>query len=158
MSQVTRLRRATAADVERLVEVARAAWLSAFADTAPPELISYWRANDREPAWYARYWPDMTVATVADLVVGVVQPAADEVNGLWVAPQWQGRGIGSRLLDAAEGEIRDGGHPRAWLSCSSRNARATGFYQSRGYLAVSKRTEVVSGNLTDEMIILEKML
>lgn len=158
MTRVTRLRRATAADVDRLVDVARAAWLSAFADTAPPELVAYWRANDREPSWYARYWPDMTVATVADVVVGVVQPAADEVNGLWVAPEWQGRGVGSELLRVAETQIRDAGHPRAWLSCSSCNRRASRFYQSRGYQPVSMRTEVLSEGLTEHMIILEKEL
>jgi len=144
--------------VDRLVDVARAAWLSAFATTAPPERLAYWRRNDREPSWYARYWRDMTVATVADLVVGVVQPAADEVNGLWVAPEWQGRGVGSKLLEAAELRIREGGHARAWLSCASCNARARRFYQARGYRAFSTRTELLSGGLRDEMLIFEKAL
>jgi ribosomal protein S18 acetylase RimI-like enzyme len=127
------LRAAVAEDVDRLVTIARRAWLSAFAEHAPGTLIAWWRAADREPAWYARYWPDMIVAEQAGSLVGLAQPAADEVNGLWIDPGWQGRGVGRRLLQAAESRIEAMGYGRAWLTCSGFNRRAAGFYRACGY-------------------------
>lgn len=127
------VRRAVEQDVDRLVTIARRAWLSAFTGHAPEALIAWWRAADREPAWYARYWPDMIVAEEAGSLVGLAQPAADEVNGLWIDPAWQGRGIGRRLLRAAEDRIGEMGYGRAWLTCSGFNPRAAGFYRTCEY-------------------------
>jgi GNAT superfamily N-acetyltransferase len=47
------------------------------------------------------------------VVLGEVQPAGDEVNGLWVDPAAQGRGVGTALLGYAEGVIAAAGHDRA---------------------------------------------
>lgn len=127
------LRPATAADIDPLVAIARRSWLSAFAAHAPAALVEWWRAADREPAWYALYWPDMLVAEADGTLAGLVQPRADEVNGLWVDPAWQGRGLGRLLLGAAESRIAAQGHRRVWLTCSGFNQRAAGFYRTCGY-------------------------
>ena len=130
---IVRLRPAVQQDVDQLVATARRAWLSAFAEHAPDALIAWWRAADREPGWYARFWPDMIVAEVAGTVAGLTQPADDEVNGLWIAPEWQRLGIGRRLLRAAEARIIEKRHARAWLTCSGFNPRAAAFYRACGY-------------------------
>lgn len=130
---IVHLRPAVEQDVDRLVEVARRSWLSAFAEHAPEALIAYWRSADREPAWYARFWPDMIVAEADGTVAGLTQPADDEVNGLWIAPEWQRLGIGRQLLRAAESRISQRGHARAWLTCSGFNSRAAAFYRACGY-------------------------
>ena len=135
------LRAAGVHDVDRLIGIARRAWLSAFVGNAPEAMIAHWRAADREPEWYARFWPDMIVAEVGGVPVGLTQPAADEVNGLWIGPDWQGRGIGRRLLRAAEARIRQEGHGRAWLECSGFNARAAGFYRACGYHLESEEVQ-----------------
>ena len=123
------LRPATEADVIILVHVARQSWLSAFEGSAPPAFVTRWRTKDSEPAWYARYWPDMTVADLDGTPTGLVQPAEDEVNGLWVLPDAQGNGVGSALLLEAERQIAAAGHERAWLTCSGFNPRALAFYR-----------------------------
>ena len=136
------LRRAVEADVPLLVELARRSWLSAFSDTAPPALTDYWRALDREPAFYATYWPSMTVAEESGRLLGLVQPMEDEVNGLWIDPLAQGRGVGLQLLRAAEGEIAAAGFDRAWLTCSAWNVRALRFYARAGYFHEVRRIVV----------------
>lgn len=130
---IVRLRPAVEQDVDQLVAIARRSWLSAFAGHAPEALIAYWRTADREPAWYARFWPDMIVAEADGAIAGLTQPADDEVNGLWIAPEWQRLGIGRQLLRAAEARIIEQSHARAWLTCSAFNPRAAAFYRACGY-------------------------
>ena len=151
------LRGATEADVPPLVDIARRSWLSAFETSAPPAFIERWRGKDRETAWYAAYWPAMTVAELDGVPIGLVQPSDDEVNGLWVAPEAQRRGVGSALLAHAERQIAVSGHERAWLSCSEYNPRALAFYISRGYREVRRQSEVLEPELVDNVIILERL-
>ena len=157
-SQQITLRPAAEADLPRLVEIARRSWLSAFAQTLPFEAIRDWVAADRAPGWYATYWPTMTVAELGGEIVGLVQPAADEVNGLWVHPSVQGRGVGARLLAEAERQIAAAGHGKAWLTCSGVNPRAQGFYAARGYRVVRRYTEPFPCGYPEEMLVYERAL
>lgn len=149
------LRPASEIDVPVLVEIARRAWLSAFAQTAPFAIIQAWIALDREPAWYAMHWPAMTVAEVGGRVIGLVQPRGSEVNGLWVHPDAQGSGVGLRLLTEAEQQIAAAGHESAWLTCSVFNPRAQSFYARRGYQITRRLVEPFAG-MDEEVLILRK--
>ena len=60
-----------------------------------------WLARDFEGDWYPKHWPSMTVAEDGGVLLGLVQPAGDEINGLWVDPAAQGRGVGTALLERA---------------------------------------------------------
>lgn len=152
------LRPAEERDVDTLVGLARRSWLSAFGETAPPALIAHWRAADREPAWYREYWPAMIVAEVAGVVAGLTQPKVDEVNGLWVDPAWQGAGVGSLLLEAAEVAIASAGFDRAWLTCSGFNRRAAGFYHARGYRIVRREDQLHPSGVPEEVLTYAKRL
>lgn len=152
------LRPATEGDVVLLVHVARQSWLSAFEGSAPPVFVERWRVKDTEPAWYARYWPDMVVADLDGTPVGLVQPSADEVNGLWVVPEAQGKGVGTALLLEAERQISAAGYDRAWLTCSGFNPRALAFYLRRGYSETRRQSEELEPGLVDNTIILERSL
>jgi len=152
------LRPATEADVILLVHVARQSWLSAFEGSAPAAFVARWRARDREPAWYLQYWPDMIVADLDGSPAGLVQPAHDEVNGLWVLPEAQGKGVGSALLLHAERQIVLAGYDRAWLTCSGFNPRALAFYLRRGYSETRRLEEELEPGLVDNTIILERSL
>lgn len=144
-------------DVPGLIELAKRSWLSGFTD-APAGFVSDWVDRGFERTWYPRYWPDMAVAATDGVVVGIVQPAGDEVNGLWVDPTAQGRGIGSDLLQHAEKVIAAAGHGRAWLTCSGFNPRGCRFYLTRGYREVGRETKTRSGGVVEEMRIFEKTL
>lgn len=152
------LRPATAADVPALVDIARRSWLSAFVDLAPPAFVARWRSRDFEGSWYPRHWPAMTVAVVAGAPVGVMQLADAEVNGLWIAPEAQGRGVGSTLLRDAERRIAAAGHERAWLTCSGFNEHAFRFYLARGYVEVRREAKVLEPGLVDDVHVMERTL
>ena len=144
------VRPATESDLPGLIELARRSWLSGFTD-APATFVSDWLARDFERAWYPRHWPDMTVAEGGGVLLGVVQPAGDEVNGLWVDSEAQGRGVGTVLLRHAEAAIAAAGHGRAWLTCSGFNPRGCRFYLARGYHEVGREAKARAGGVVEEM-------
>lgn len=152
------LRPAREDDLTRLIDLARRSWLSGFSPAAPANFVRDWLARDFERAWYPRYWRDMTVAVDGGVVVGVVQPMGDEVNGLWVAPESQGRGIGTALLSHAEHEIAAAGHRRAWLTCSAFNARGCRFYLARGYQEVGRESKRRAGGVVEEVVTYARSL
>jgi [ribosomal protein S18]-alanine N-acetyltransferase len=152
------LRPARESDLPVLIELARRSWLSAFADSAPAEFVREWLARDFERDWYARHWRSMTVAEAGGIVLGLVQPMNDEINGLWVDPAAQGRGIGSMLLAHGEAEIAAAGYWRAWLSCSGFNPKALHFYRTRGYCPVRVEMKFRAGGVREEMWIYERRL
>jgi GNAT superfamily N-acetyltransferase len=155
---MTTLRPAREGDVPALVELARRSWLSAFAGTAPAAFVRDRLAREFERDWYPRYWPDMTVAEDGGVLLGVVQPMGDEVNGLWVDPAAQGRGLGTALLRHAERQIAAAGHGRAWLTCSGFNRGAVRFYLARGYREVGRETKDRGGGVVEELLTFERRL
>ncbi|HEV2171231.1 MAG TPA: GNAT family N-acetyltransferase [Candidatus Binatus sp.] len=79
---------------------------------------------------------EVLVAEVNELVVGFIALKDEHVDHLYIAPSYQGRGIGGRLLAMAKG-LRPSGL-RLWTF--QRNARARRFYEARGFVA-SKFTD-----------------
>ena len=66
---------------------------------------------------------------------------------LWVIavlPEFEGRGIGSRLIDSVEGWLRSLGWPELWLWTSSDpKRRAFTFYSKRGWVVTETKGDVV---------------
>ena len=152
------IRPATESDVPRMIEVFRRSFLSAFGVTAPFPLLQQWIRNDRESAMYPEHWAEMFVLEQEGVIAGLMQPTIDEIDGLWVHPSYQGRGIGSRLLELGENIIRERGYARSWLSCSSYNQRALGFYRSRGYAVFKSSWTQHEGGINEESFAMERML
>lgn len=147
------IRPATRADVAQVIDVCRRSWLSVFAQIAPFELVRHWAMRDWYASHCAEFWPRMTVAQRGDAVVGVVEPLVDEINGLWLLPSAQRRGIGSRLLAAGEAQIRAAGHRRACVSCAAINAGALVFYRKRGYVERRRTVHHIEAMGLDETMV-----
>jgi predicted GNAT family N-acyltransferase len=94
------IRAATTDDAEALFDVT---WQSAQVlcrDHYPAEAVSTWMGN-RTPATYARViqTESVSVAVVADKVVGSVSAVPGEVTRLFVLPEQAGSGLGRRLME-----------------------------------------------------------
>ena len=152
------LRPARESDLPALIELAKRSWRSGFAESAPAAFVQEWLARDFERDWYPKHWPSMTVAETDGVVLGVVQPMADEINGLWVDPAAQGRGVGSALLAHAEEQIMAAGFDRSWLSCSGFNLKGQRFYLSRGYTLFRSETKRRGSGVVEEMLYYERRL
>jgi ribosomal protein S18 acetylase RimI-like enzyme len=75
----------------------------------------------------------LTVAFEGERIVGFVASNAESVSQLYVRVGWQGRGIGSELLQRA----KDASAGSLWLYTFARNARARRFYEGRGFAPVA---------------------
>jgi ribosomal protein S18 acetylase RimI-like enzyme len=153
-----RMRPAREEDLERLIELGRRSWLSAFAQTAPFALIAWWVQNDRVASLYRQYWTEMLVLEEEGVIIGLVQPKDDEINGLWVHPEWQGTGAGKLLLRAGEEVIRQAGHEVAWLTCAGINGKAFDFYRRQGYIETARDRTLHASGVKVEDLRMERSL
>ena len=85
---------------------------------------------------------EVLVAEVNQLVVGFIALEGDHLDHLYIAPAYQGRGIGDTLLAMAK-EVRPDG---LMLWTFQRNARARQFYEARGFVAA----ELTDGSRNEE--------
>lgn len=71
----------------------------------------------------------------------VAMPGVDELHllNITIAPVWQGRGLGSELLDAVRQHAADRGLAQLWLEVREGNHRARSLYRRRGFAEVGLR-------------------
>ena len=118
------LRRATGADRPRIHEVRHG--------TAENRLLDPSLVTEGEVAWYM----DFGIFLVSEDAAGVrgftcVNPLTGYVWALFVIDEMQGRGHGTRLLDAAMQRLREAGHRQAFLS-TGEGTKAEGFLSVEG--------------------------
>jgi GNAT superfamily N-acetyltransferase len=104
------------------------------------------------------YWDELThsvtaadrhvmfLACSATAVCGAVygllddrRPGTGRVGGMWVGPEWRGRGVGAALLDAVIGWARDRGFTRLELSAPAHGTAALALYRAAGFVATGAR-------------------
>ena len=84
-------------------------------------------------------WCTGWLAEVDGQLAGIMLTAADWLDDLWVARGFRRRGIGSRLLAAAEAEIAARGHAHGKLRVVAGNDRAMAFYLGHGWAVADRR-------------------
>jgi ribosomal protein S18 acetylase RimI-like enzyme len=62
------------------------------------------------------------------------------MDGIFVAPEARGRGVGTRLLDAIAEEARARGYREVRLDVVDDNLRARALYERKGYRAVARHS------------------
>ena len=78
-------------------------------------------------------WFSAWLAISGEEIVGATMTRDEWVSDLWVRADSRRTGIGAKLLDHAEREIRGRGHDVIHLRVVKSNIRAIHFYQSRGW-------------------------
>lgn len=120
-------------DLERVVEI----WLAANLQAHGFIPRAYWEeqletVRDLLPRAELYVWQD------GGAIQGFIGLSGDHVEGLFVRPPLQGRGIGKALLDRAKNSRR-----RLTLNVYRKNERAAAFYRREGFQV---RGEGVDGN------------
>ncbi|MDR3438316.1 GNAT family N-acetyltransferase [Telmatospirillum sp.] len=113
------------ADFDAVTSIWLASWDSTPASV--PGAVSLDFLRQRLPQEIADGWK-ISVATSGDAVTGFLALQGNYLSQLWVAPEAQGKGIGSRMLAFVKGQL-----PRGfWLTTAAENISACRFYERAG--------------------------
>ena len=153
---VISIRRARIADAAALACVFDAAWREAYLGIIPGVALHRMLAR-RGPRWWQAsigHGRPLVVLDVHDRVAGYVAygrcrnrdlPADGEIDELYLSPEYQGLGFGTRMFRAVRNDFADRGMARVAVWCLSDNVRARGFYERLGGRSAAEATEQVAG-------------
>lgn len=140
------IREARPDDLTAVAAVFLACWHRSYAGILPPHLIGLYDEDGARALWRPALHdpPAGAVVLLAEQtgrgVLGVIrtgrdpdEPAAGHVYSLYVRPDTQGLGVGTRLLAAADERFRRDGVGEATLWVFAANAAALGFYSCLGW-------------------------
>lgn len=161
------IRRARSEDAAALSGVFDAAWREAYLGVIPGVALDRMMAR-RGPRWWlstiGRGRP-LVVLDVAETVAGYVSygrcrdrslPAEGEIDELYLAPEYQGLGFGTRLFRAVRNDLADRGVKRLAVWSLADNERARAFYARLGGKIVAETSERVCGSSLTKVAYLFK--
>lgn len=150
------IRRAELTDAEAISAIHLAAWKGAYTGIIPHRALNT-MLERRGAAWWTRAIQRSTQVLVAD-VGGVVAgyatlgpnrarqlPQKGEVYELYIRPEYQGFGLGSRLLGAARRNLIDQGLKGLVVWALEDNDLAVSFYQGAGGQDAAEGVECFEG-------------
>ncbi|MFQ5775807.1 MAG: GNAT family N-acetyltransferase [Kiloniellaceae bacterium] len=165
MSETVTVRRARPGDAAGIARVHVETWRNAYPGVVPKEFLvgmtearqaAQWEAALRRCAGPEAVLVAEAVGPSGPQLVGFgscgrarVGPYAGEVYTLYVGHDWQGRGIGRRLLAGLFGILVEAGLNGALVWVLSANP-ARFFYETMGGRRVAERREPFAGVLLDE--------
>jgi ribosomal protein S18 acetylase RimI-like enzyme len=162
-SQAIRIRRAGSEDAAALAELGRRTFEATFgAGNTPEDMAAYLGDAFGEDMQRAEILDPDTVTLLlehAGALAGYAQlrrlglpdevdrrewfPSPIQLRRLYVDADFQGRGLGRRLLDEVHAAARALGGRTLWLTVWERNPRAVGFYEAAGWAVIGETVFVV---------------
>ncbi|MGH6859171.1 MAG: GNAT family N-acetyltransferase [Phyllobacterium sp.] len=155
-THVIEIRRAELADAGAISAIHLAAWTGAYAGIIPHRSLNT-MLERRGADWWRRAIRRSTQILVAD-VGGVVAgyatlganrarqlPQRGEIYELYIRPEYQGLGLGSRLLGAARRSLGDQGLKGLVIWALVDNDLAVSFYQGAGGIDAAEGVECFEG-------------
>jgi len=164
MSELVVLRPALPRDADAIARVHVETWQSAYAGLVPADYLARMSVARSSPQWHraaarAEKGNDLVVAEIDEEVIGFVSfgptrtpemPYSGEVYALYVAIDWQGEGLGRRLLATALEALAKEGHRGAMVWVLAANP-ARFFYEAMGGARAGERKEAFAGTDLEEL-------
>ncbi len=156
-----KIRAARRGDTKAIGRIQVDTWRDAYAGLLPDKALLRMSADIEGGRWVRVIDRDESVVVAEDSKAGVVGfgsggpsrvrtlPYGGEVYTLYVAPGYQGKGIGRRLLRAVFVELELAGHKSAVIWVLKANPSRF-FYEAMGGRYVADRTERLWGAAVDE--------
>jgi ribosomal protein S18 acetylase RimI-like enzyme len=147
------IRKAEPRDAEAIAEVHHAAWMGAYAGIIPYKALMK-MVNRRGRDWWAnaiRRAATVIVVEIGGEVAGYTTigrnrarelPQQGEIYELYLKPEYQGVGLGSRLFSVARKKLADHGLKGLVVWALEENQNAVAFYQGAGGRDVAEGVEV----------------
>ena len=166
-----RIRRAQRADAGAIAEIHVGSWQSAYRGILPDNVLDQLSVEQRAQKWSEILAGGESTTIVAEdrgAIVGFANFAASrdadadatrvaEILAVYVSPSCWGRGVGTRLCEAALGELAAGGFAEVTLWVLQRNEQAIGFYDGLGFTTDGATQERIIGT-AQEVIRLRRSL
>lgn len=167
------LRRAAPGDAALLHDVAAATFPLACPPDAPAADVAAFIAANLSVEAFEGYLAsdahDIVVAVEGERAVGYVMTVAGEpsdpdvaaalrhrptveVSKIYVRPELHGRGLASRLMDAAVEIAKGRGASSVWLGVNQHNARANAFYERSGFARVGVKSFQLGTRLENDFV------
>ena len=165
------IRKAQRTDIVPLSGLARTTYASAFGHSLNAADLAAYLDNNLSEACFQEFLEEDTILVaehegrlIGFIQIGVVWPETDdddfapedaELRRVYVLAEFQGQGIGRKLIDAAFAEPRFAAARDIYLDVWEDNPRAQKLYESYGFRAIGKRAfEVKSGAKTGFDVIM----
>lgn len=163
------LRKATPDDARSLAELAESTFRETFgASNAREDMDQHCRAHYGE-AIQAREISDpdrlTLVSADGDRLVGFAQlrwgaapecvkaASPGEIQRLYVAGNWHGRGVAQELMRACLEAMAARGSDAVWLGVWERNPRAIAFYRKSGFVEVGDHVFALGGDPQRDIVM-----
>lgn len=164
MNDLEVLRPALPRDADAIARVHVETWQNTYAGLVPSDYLARMSVARSSPQWHraaakAEKGNDLMVVEVGGEVVGFVSfgptrspelPYGGEVYALYVAVDWQGQGLGRRLLATAVEALAKEGHAGAVVWVLAANP-ARFFYEAMGGERAGERLESFAGTELEEL-------
>lgn len=159
------IRAAVLADAAKCADIHMRSWVLAYKDSVPEDIID--SHNARRPAMWKELLANNTdvhyVALLDDTIIGIItiNPSYDtdlpktvyELSGLYLDPDFVGKGFGRLIMDWIKNEISSRGYKAISLWVLDRNFRARAFYDKCGFKPDGKSKESGIGDTLKERYI-----
>ncbi|HEX3180254.1 MAG TPA: N-acetyltransferase [Beijerinckiaceae bacterium] len=152
VEKVISIRNARPADAEAIAEVHDAAWRDAYRGIIPGRELERMIAR-RGPRWWQAAISRGSRLVVLDFggsIAGYASygrnrvpamPYSGEIFELYLAPEFQGLGMGRRLFEAARRDLNDHGYVSTLVWALADNQRALDFYTRLGGKIIRRAEE-----------------
>lgn len=158
------LRPALTRDAHGIARVHVETWQSAYAGLVPTDYLARMTVGRSSAQWHraaaqASKGNDLLVVEIDEAIVGFVafgptrtkdMPHGGEVFALYVTVDWQGQGLGRRLLATAFEALSKEGHRDACVWVLADNPSRF-FYEAMGGVRAGQRTEKFAGTSLEEL-------
>ena len=166
------IRRATPQDAPRLSDVAERAFVQAFGHLYPPADLAQFLQDSYSVEQHTKYLSDPNCAMwlverdgealgyalagrPCTLPHDAIQPEDGELKRIYLLPEAQNGGVGSRLIQAAFDWLEKDGPTTLWIGVYSQNFGAQRFYERLGFEKVGNY-EFLVGSVRDPEFILRR--
>ncbi len=146
------IRPAIESDAEGIATLRRETIIAVNARDYPPDVIDNW-ANRvdaeriRKTAAEVKRWVAVTRERMDELLLGFCDHTLDdnELSRLYTHKDYQGEGVGSRLLEVAEASMLEQGREEVYLYST---ITARDFYLRHGYVVVEETVDAHNPKIT----------